>query len=328
MTARLSASRHAGNGRTVAPRLLSLQGGGPGGASVDRTKSVIILWMRGGPSQHRHVGPQAGRPGRDPRRVRPIATNVPGIQLTDLLPHDRRASWTSGRSSAACTTRRRRPLDGDQICFTGYPPGPTARQRHAQLRLDRAPAEAAPQPDAAGLRDDPADGARHRRRPTWASAYKPFETLADPAKPAPFGAQLRPAGGVTPEQLGDRRQLLTGFDRCPRRRRSGQMAAGQVPGPGLGHPDQHRRPATPSTSTGSRRPLRERYGFMPAFDPEDPEPLRRPELGQRMLLARRLVEAGVRLVTVDLRLVGHRTSRASSRCGAASCRAWTRPTRP
>ena len=57
----------------------------------------------------------------------------------------------------------------------------------------------------------------------------------------------------------------------------------------------------PSTSTGSRPKVRERYGFMPAFDPDASDRCGAPAWSQRILLARRLVEAGVRLVTVDLR---------------------------
>ncbi len=47
--------------------------------------------------------------------------------------------------------------------------------------------------------------------------------------------------------------------------------------------------------------VREKYGFMPAFDPKASDRCGCPNWAQRMLLARRLVEAGVRLVTVDLR---------------------------
>ena len=36
--------------------------------------------------------------------------------------------------------------------------------------------------------------------------------------------------------------------------------------------------------------VRERYGFMPAFDPKDPQRCGSPNWAQRMLLARRLVE--------------------------------------
>jgi hypothetical protein len=47
--------------------------------------------------------------------------------------------------------------------------------------------------------------------------------------------------------------------------------------------------------------VRERYGIIPAFDPGAANRCGAPAWSQRILLARRLVEAGVRLVTVDLR---------------------------
>ena len=52
-----------------------------------------------------------------------------------------------------------------------------------------------------------------------------------------------------------------------------------------------------------REPMatRERYGFAPQYDPKASNRCGCPAWSQRMLLARRLVEAGVRLVTVDLR---------------------------
>ena len=47
--------------------------------------------------------------------------------------------------------------------------------------------------------------------------------------------------------------------------------------------------------------VRERYGFMEQFNPGAANRCGAPAWSQRILLARRLVEAGVRLVTVDLR---------------------------
>ena len=49
------------------------------------------------------------------------------------------------------------------------------------------------------------------------------------------------------------------------------------------------------------RKIRERYGLMPEFKAPTADRCGCPAWSQRMLLARRLVEAGVRLVTVDLR---------------------------
>jgi uncharacterized protein (DUF1501 family) len=47
--------------------------------------------------------------------------------------------------------------------------------------------------------------------------------------------------------------------------------------------------------------IRERYGFMPEFKAPTPDRCSVPAWSQRILLARRLVESGVRLVTVDCR---------------------------
>src|SRR5262249_7925083 len=134
----------------------------------------------------------------------------------------------------------------------------------------------------------------------WLGAgNKAFETLADPARDNPFRIQsLGLAEGVTGEQLSDRRGLLKGFDGEPRH------AAGAAL-------DKFQSQAMDILASGSARDAfdlekespgtRERYGMMPEFDTKDPMRCGAPNWAQRMLLARRLVEAGVRLVTVDLR---------------------------
>jgi hypothetical protein len=107
---------------------------------------------------------------------------------------------------------------------------------------------------------------------------------------------------VTLERVGDRRQLLKSFDTLRRDvDASGQVQAldrftqqawGMLTSPAARDAfDIDKEPA----------PVRERYGFMPAFDPKAADRCGAPAWSQRVLLARRLVEAGVRLVTVDLR---------------------------
>jgi hypothetical protein len=134
-------------------------------------------------------------------------------------------------------------------------------------------------------------------------ACKPFETQADPASPGPFRVpNFDLAQGVTLERAGDRRQLLGGFDRIRRELdQSGQMD-------GL---DRYQQKAWDILTSSAARDafdldreppaIRERYGFLPAFDPKASNRCGSPAWSQRILLARRLVEAGVRLVTVDLR---------------------------
>jgi hypothetical protein len=134
-------------------------------------------------------------------------------------------------------------------------------------------------------------------------SHKPFETNADPAQPGPFKVpNFSLPAGVTVERVGDRRQLLSSFDQIRRDMDAGgQMGAldrfGQQAWSILTSPtardafDLDREPDS----------VRERYGFMPAFDPKAADRCGCPAWSQRILLARRLVEAGVRLVTVDLR---------------------------
>ncbi len=132
---------------------------------------------------------------------------------------------------------------------------------------------------------------------------KPFETQADPAKDGPFKVpNFSMPEGVTLERVGDRRQLLTSFDTL----RRDVDRTGQIEGV-----DRFQQKAWDILTSRvardafdlDREPagVRERYGFMPAFDPKASNRCGAPAWSQRILLARRLVEAGVRLVTVDLR---------------------------
>src|SRR5438045_66506 len=58
------------------------QQGGP----VKRASSVIILWMRGGPSQHETWDPKPAAPSEYRGPLGSIPTKVPGIHLSGLLP--------------------------------------------------------------------------------------------------------------------------------------------------------------------------------------------------------------------------------------------------
>jgi hypothetical protein len=134
-------------------------------------------------------------------------------------------------------------------------------------------------------------------------AHKPFETLADPGGKGPF--QIRNfelVDSVSRERVGDRRSLLAHFDRMQRAAdQSGQMEA----------MDKFSSQAWEILSSDKARnafdldaepkSLRERYGFQPRFNPGASDRCSAAAFSQRFLLARRLVEAGVRLVTVDCR---------------------------
>jgi hypothetical protein len=264
--------------------------------------SVIILWMRGGPSHIDMWDPKPEAPSEYRGEFASQPTKVPGILLTNLLPMCGRIidKWSIVRSLYHGDAGH---SSGDQICFTGYPAGPNPDEnvypscgsivaRQLGMRTPQLPAY------VMIPRNVPGTGPAY-----LGIAYKAFETGADPAKPGPFQVpDFSLPQGVTLEKVGSRRQLLQSFD----------SLRGDVDNSGqLGAMDRFQQRAWDMLTAPAARaafdldkepaPVRERYGFMPPFDPKASNRCGAPAWSQRILLARRLVEAGVRLVTVDLR---------------------------
>jgi len=265
-------------------------------------RSVIILWMRGGPSHIDMWDPKPEAPVEYRGEFGTIPTNVPGISLTDMLPKSAAImdKWSIIRSlnhhDAGHST-------GDQICFTGYNAGPSPDVNiHPSCGSIVAEQLQHLNPDMPAYvmipRMDPGTGSAY-----LGVAYKPFETIADPARDNPFQVpNFALPDGLTVHRLDDRRQLIRGLDRVQEQiDRSGHMKA-------VDRFQQQAWNILSSTKAkeafnleAEPRELRERYGFRPEFDPKASNRCGCPAWEQRMLLARRLVEAGVRLVTVDLR---------------------------
>jgi hypothetical protein len=272
------------------------------GSTPGRQNSVIILWMRGGPSHLDMWDPKPDAPAEVRGEFGVIPTTVPGVLLSDLLPRSARLmhKWAIVRSLHHHDAGH---SSGDQICFTGYPAGPSPD-------VNIMPSCGSVVARQLGHRDPrlPAYVMIPRMVPGTGPAYlgvayKPFETQADPANPGPFRVpNFSLPAGVTVERVGDRRTLLGSFDRLRRDLdNTGQMEALDR---------YHQRawdiltsPAARDAFDLDREPdaVRQRYGFLPAFDPHAANRCGAPAWSQRVLLARRLVEAGVRLVTVDLR---------------------------
>src|SRR4051812_20363842 len=272
------------------------------GKATKRASSVIILWMRGGPSQHETWDPKPEAPGEIRGPFGAIPTKVPGIQISSLLPRSAAImnKWSIIRSLHHEDAGH---SGADQICFTGYPAGPNVENNVApscgsiatkqlQAQNPKLPAyvmvpRMVPGTDASYL----------------GPAYRPFETQADPAADGPFVVpNLQAPAGLSVERLAGRKQLLGELDAI-RRNVDGSGAMEAM--------DEFQQKAWDIvTGTEARaafdldaEPLkiRERYGFHPEFKAPTSDRCGCPAWSQRILLARRLVEAGVRLVTVDLR---------------------------
>lgn len=269
---------------------------------VSTDKSVVILWMRGGPSHIDMWDTKPDAPVEFRGEFGTTGTNVPGIQLSDLLPRCARVmdKWSIIRSLHHGNAGH---SAGDQILFTGYPPGPNPNDNvmpSCGSIVSEQLGHLTPELPSYVMipRMVPGTNSAH-----LGVAYKPFETIADPASNGPFRVpNFQLAGGLTVNRLADRQELLKSFDRlrCSADQ-SGEMEAMDRFGVKAWDILCSPKAQKAFDLDSEPRELRERYGFMPAFDPGAADRCGAPAWSQRILLARRLVEAGVRLVTVDLR---------------------------
>ena len=271
-------------------------------ARTKRDHAVIILWMRGGPSQHETWDPKPEAPAEYRGYFGAASTVVPDIQLCHMLPKSAAImdKWSIIRSLHHHDAGH---SAGDQYCFTGYPNegAPDVNTKPScgsivakQLQHQRPDLPAyvmipsmVPGTDSAYL----------------GPAYRPFETQADPASDGPFNVpNLSLDKGLSLDRLGSRRELLGAMDRIRRDvDQQGEMGAMDA-----FQQDAFRMITSPKAQhafdlDAEPKSVRERYGFMPAYKAPTPDRCGVPAWSQRFLLARRLVEAGVPLVTVDCR---------------------------
>ncbi|HYT95590.1 MAG TPA: DUF1501 domain-containing protein [Gemmataceae bacterium] len=267
-----------------------------------RRPSVIILWMRGGPSHIDMWDPKPAAPVEYRGEFGVQPTNVPGILLSDMLPLCGRImpKWSIVRSLHHGDAGH---SSGDQICFTGYPSGRNPDENvmpSCGSIVSRQLGHLTPQLPAYVMIPRMVPGADSAY---LGMAHRPFQTQVDPANPGPFRMpNFELPQAVTVERVGERRELLRSFDNLRRDvDAGGQMQALDR---------YHQQAWDILTSSAARdafdldrepQALRERYGFLPPFNPGAADRCGAPAWSQRILLARRLVEAGVRLVTVDLR---------------------------
>jgi len=258
-------------------------------AARGRETSCIFVVQYGGAS---HIDtwdpkPEATEEIRGP--YKPIATSVPGLRMGELLPRLARLAHRCClvRSMSHGTSDHD---GGMHVCLTGHsrPSESTPSFGAATSRL--RPTRAA-LPSYVWLQNLDADV-----RPwyltggTLGPAHAPLLVGkgADNAAATQFRlSTFDPPPDVTPQRLEERQQLLTNLEQTP-----GHPAASPSP---VGDMRRYQSRAVKLvTGPEARRAFnlsresektRERYGRHP--------------LGQNLLLARRLIEAGVRLVSVN-----------------------------
>jgi hypothetical protein len=263
-------------------------------AGISRShKAVIMIFLSGGPPHQDMVDLKPDAPAEFRGEFNPIHTKVPGIDICEHLPRlaglmDRFAVIRSlvgseGRHAAfQCMTGRR---------FNNQAPGGWPSFGSVVSKIQGA--VNASIPPFAGL-------APKMKAANWADAGQPgFLGMAHaPFKPNADGMADMVLQGISLERLANRRALLTHFDRARR-----QMEASAESLQGLDSYTQQALAILTSNKLAEALDLeredprvRDRYGR------GSPEPAgygdAGPLLNDYFLTARRLVEAGVRCVTL------------------------------
>jgi uncharacterized protein (DUF1501 family) len=262
-------------------------------ASAERRDTAVILFfMAGGPSHIDTYDMKPAAPEQVRGPFRPIATNLPGLDVCELLP---RHAGIADRLAVVRSIRHQYGVhdDAQHLVQTGHALL-NARQRGQQQPCDGAVASYFRGPNQPGMPAYvclPEDYATHagfyQTAVFLGSRHNALNGGGDPAlgnyRPPEFALPAE----MTVDRLQDRQALLGQFDAL--------LAEGERSG-AIEALDQVHQQAF-DLVTGSR--ARE------AFDlAGEPEALRerygRHAYGQSALLARRLVEAGVTFVTINL----------------------------
>jgi hypothetical protein len=277
------------------PRLLAAQEASqPAGAQALSHKAVIMIFLSGGPSHQDSLDLKADAPKEIRGSFQPIATNVPGIEICEHMP---RLAQMMDKFAIIRSLFGSPDQHASDMCVSGYPIGAKGRQdNHPSLgsvvsRLQGPVDQAVPPFVGLTIKTKHAPYSNPGLPGFLGQAHAPFQ-------PEGEGMADMRLNGINLDQLRDRRSLLGSFDSFRRRTEGNRVFEGV---------DSFTRKAF-DVLTSSRLvealdleredpALRDRYGrgsADPAFG-EDAGP----HWMDQFLMARRLVEAGVRCVTLS-----------------------------
>jgi hypothetical protein len=255
-------------------------------AAAARPRSVILLWLWGGPSHLDTFDPKPDAPSEYRGPYRAIETNVPGIQVTELLPklarradrysllrsihhdtNDHGLAGTIGMTGLTPVTGRVQPHMGSVVSRMrgSHPPLSSFLMMGERLHQGHRPIQG----EGGGI---------------LGAVYDPFRLKYDPDQGVLLG-EVDPPEQVTSQRVDRRRRLIRTQDEGPTVAATHDTQA----------MDRFYNQAFSLMTSGEGRRV---------FDlGQEPDRLRdqygRHRFGQSCLLARRLVEAGVSFVQVN-----------------------------
>ncbi len=262
-----------------------------------RANSCLIIFLSGGPPQHETFDPKPAAPIEIRGPFLPIATSVPGLQFSELLP------LSAARAHRMCvirsmTTGVHSHSTSGAFMLTGHEPTsvaesvppsaqdwPSLAGAVGALRAsERSPLDAVILPEP--IFNNPAIPWPGQNGGFMGAAWHPHILRCDPSQERIEIEGLTAAAGITELRLDDRHALLGQVDRMLHR---------GLRSPAIAEMNRFQQEAFDLLHAGATREAleierepaasRDRYG--------------RGKFGQSVLLGRRLIEAGVRLVQVN-----------------------------
>jgi hypothetical protein len=252
------------------------------GRSSRPATNAVFLWLGGGPTHLDTFDPKPGAPEGIRGEYHPISTSLPGCYLSEVLP-------CLARQMHRCAVIRSvthnigSHAPGSLYLLTGNRPLPSLKYPTYGSVVIREKPGAQDVPPFVAVPFEPVEspGAGY-----FGVAYNSFSINGDPQTSNFSVRAISLQDGTTVERVGRRTELLHRLDHTFGERSSDEVLAG------LDHFQQQandivRSPRARNAFDLDREPakLRDAYG--------------RTTFGQSCLLARRLIEAGCRFVTVN-----------------------------
>ena len=260
---------------------------GTGAGSAPKVKNCILIWLSGGPSHLDTFDPKPKAPVDVRGEFKPIATSVPGLEISEVLPSLAKImnKVTLIRSMTSPESDHGR---ASHHLLTGWRPSPALEYPgYGSVVAKAREAKRGMLPPFVAVPDAPMSGLSGYLTP----AYDPFAVSGDPNQSGFRVRNLTPPDRLTLARLMRRRDMVKSLDEF----------AQDVPATALTtsrdqFADQAYALLTSSAAQAAFRmneeseTVREKFG--------------RTTVGQSCLLARRLVEAGVSFVTINDRAMG------------------------
>jgi hypothetical protein len=278
-------------GLSLADVLRAKAGAFAAGRAAAPERSVILIWLDGGPPQHETYDPKPDAPAQVRGPLKPIPTTLPGVFVSELLPNHARLL------TKASIIRSLHHDNGDHFAaahwmLTGYL-GSNARSLPAQypsagsiVAKLKGPKKSG-MPAYVGLPTTHSVGLvpGYHGAAYLGGSFNPFIADGDPNSDGYQVPNLSLPAGIDPVRLEGRRSLLGTFDHARK------MADASGIAEGLDRFEQEAFSLVLGTAARAAFDLKKE-------DPRLRDRYSRHQWGQSALLARRLVEAGVRFVTL------------------------------